>query len=174
MGLNVYRSLSVIAEKLARWTAILGGLVLLAVVIMSCISITGRFIGKLGFGLGPIPGDTELVEMGIGFAVFAFLPWCQLRRGHATVDLFQNVFGQRTNRVIDFLSDILMFIAASLIAWRLCLGMLDKKSYSETTWILQLPLWNGYAAALVGAVVFVLVSAFCVLRSGRQVAGHAQ
>ncbi|MGJ8584779.1 MAG: TRAP transporter small permease [Marinosulfonomonas sp.] len=170
----MYRSLSVIAEKLARWTAILGGLVLLAVVIMSCISITGRFIGKLGFGLGPIPGDTELVEMGIGFAVFAFLPWCQLRRGHATVDLFQNVFGQRTNRVIDFLSDILMFIAASLIAWRLCLGMLDKKSYSETTWILQLPLWNGYAAALVGAVVFVLVSAFCVLRSGRQVAGHAQ
>lgn len=174
MGLNLYRSLSVIAEYLARWTAILGGLVLLAVVVMSCISITGRFIGKLGFEMGPIPGDTELVEFGIGFAVFAFLPWCQLRRGHATVDLFQNLLGPKTNRIIDFISDVLMFVAASLIAWRLCLGMLDKKSYSETTWILQIPLWNGYAAALVGAVVFVLVSAFCVLRSGRNVAGYAQ
>jgi TRAP-type C4-dicarboxylate transport system permease small subunit len=169
----VYRSISRLVEFLARWTAIAGGIVLMAVVIMSCVSIIGRGIGKMGFGIGPIPGDTELVEIGIGFAVFAFLPWCQLRRGHATVDLFHAAFGAKLNRIIDLVADTLMFIAAALIAWRLGLGMIDKKSYSETTWILEIPIWNGYAAGLFGAVVFVIVSAFCVLRSGRQLAGFA-
>lgn len=167
----MYQSLNKFVEALARWTAIAGGTVLMAVVIMSCVSIIGRGIGKLGFAMGPIPGDTELVEIGIGFAVFAFLPWCQLRRGHATVDLFHKFFGSIFNKTIDLASDGLMFVAAVLIAWRLALGMIDKRSYSETTWILEIPVWNGYAVGLFGAVVFVFVSAFCILRSSRLLMG---
>ena len=41
-------------ERLAVWTAMAGGLVLVAVVAMSCVSIAGRALS--GFGLGPIPG----------------------------------------------------------------------------------------------------------------------
>lgn len=167
----MYQSIYSLTEKLARWTAILGGVVLLSVVVMTCASIIGRFIDKMGLGLGPIPGDTELVEFGIGFAVFAFLPWCQLRRGHATVDILQNALGPGVNKVVDLISDILMAIAAGLIAWRLWIGMLDKREYTEITWILQAPLWYGYAAAMVGAAVFVVVSLFCVVRSGRHLLG---
>jgi len=63
-----------------------------------------------------------------------------------------------------------MLTAAALIAWRLFLGMQDKLRYGETTLIAQLPVWQGYAAALVGAVVFALVAAFCVIRSLRALA----
>ena len=167
----MYNHLSRSVERLARWTALAGGLVLIAVVVMSCLSITGRALGSFGFDMGPIQGDFELVEIGIGFAIFAFLPWCQLTRGHATVDLFEERLGARLNRVIDFIADLAMCIAALLIAWRLWLGMLDKKSYTETTFILQSPVWISYAAALVGAVVFVIVAIFCVLRSGRHLVG---
>ena len=138
---------------------------------MTCLSITGRALGSAGTAFGPIPGDFELVELGVGFAIFAFLPWCQVKRGHATVDLFQPRFGRRMNAAIDFVSDLLMFIAATLIGWRLWQGMLDKKGYSETTFILQFPVWIAYASALVGAVVFVAVSSYCVWRSARVLAG---
>ena len=165
------RKLDLFFEWLARLTAYIGGLVLLGIVIMTCISISGRALGSAGLGLGPIPGDFELVEIGTGFAIFAFLPWCQLQRGHATVDLLQPRFGPRLNAVIDLISDILMSVAAILIGWRLWQGMVDKKGYLETTFILQFPVWISYAAALLGALVFVAVSLYCVYRSGRALSG---
>ena len=162
------RKFAAFFEGLARLTAYAGGLVLLGLVVMTCVSVIGRTFNDIG--LGPIPGDFELVEIGIGFAIFAFLPWCQIKRGHATVDLLQPRFGRRFNAAIDFLSDVLMAIAAMVIGWRLMQGMLDKKGYSETTFILQFPVWIAYAAAMIGATVFIVVSLYCVWRSGRALA----
>lgn len=163
----MYQSLNNATAAIARWTALVGGLVLLFVVVISCVSIAGRALAQLGIDSGPIPGIYEIVEIGVGFAIFAFLPWCQLQRGHARVDLFENLLGPRLNRVIDLVSDVLIFVIATIIAWRLWLGMLDKQSYSETTWILQIPVWTAYCGALFGAISFVLVSAFCVIRALR-------
>lgn len=170
-GPGLYQMINRTIERLALSSALLGGGVLLGVIIMTCLSIIGRALND--FGLGPIQGDFEMVEMGVGFAIFAFLPWCQFRRGHATVDLFQARMGQRMNNTIDLIADLAMLVIASLIAWRLWLGMLDKKSYSETTFILQFPVWIPYLAALIGAAVFVVVSLFCVWRSARELTGPA-
>jgi len=167
----VYRQLCGAVTWLAKWTALLGGTVLIGVVVMTCVSIIGRAL--TGFGLKPIPGDFELVEMGVGFAVFSALPWCHLNRAHARVDLFETALGKPANRVINVIADLLMLIAAGLIAYRLSFGMIDKKNYSETTFILQLPVWYAYAAAMLGAVVFVIVAAFSLLRTAREVAGES-
>jgi TRAP-type C4-dicarboxylate transport system permease small subunit len=66
---------------------------------------------------------------------------------------------------IDVVANLLMTGAAGIITWRLFLGMLDKRSYGETSFILQFPVWWGYAASLLGAAVFALVCAYSVLRS---------
>ena len=60
------------------------------------------------------------------------------------------------------------FFGAGVVTWRLCLGMLDKRGYGETTFILQFPVWWSFAAALLGAAVFTLVCAYTVLRSLRE------
>jgi len=166
---KMYRALGNSVEILARVMALAGGLVLAGLIVMTVASIIGRAL--IGIGLGPIPGDFEMVEIGVGFAIFAFLPWCQLNYGHARVDLFQAAMSPRLNRIIDFLSDVLMAVAAALIAWRLLLGLFDKKGYFETTFILQFPIWMAYAASAAGALVFVVVAAFCILRSGRVLIG---
>lgn len=145
------------------WFAIAGGSVLVAITAMTVVSITGRELNWLG--LAPVSGDYELVEAGTAFAIFAFLPWCQMKRGHVTVDLFLARFGPRVNAAVDAISNILMTAVAVLIAWRLWLGMLDKKAYQETTFILQFPLWWAYAAAMTGAVFFAVVCLYTVWRS---------
>jgi TRAP-type C4-dicarboxylate transport system permease small subunit len=147
----------------AGWFAIAGGAVLVAITAMTVVSITGRELNWLG--LAPVPGDYELVEAGTAFAIFAFLPWCQMKRGHVTVDLFLARFGPRANAAVDVVSNILMTAVAALIAWRLWLGMLDKKAYQETTFILQFPLWWAYAAAMTGAVLFAVVCLYTIWRS---------
>ena len=168
----MYDRLSRAAELVAKLLALAGGAVLLVIVGLTCISIAGRALVPLDLGLGPIRGIYDMTEIGMAAAIFAFLPWAQLREAHARVDLFQPIMPATMDRGFDLLFNIGMFVIALVGTWRLYLGMMDKLSYGETTLIAQIPVWQGYAAALVGAVGFVLVSAFCILRALRRLTGR--
>ncbi|WP_143900871.1 TRAP transporter small permease [Tepidimonas thermarum] len=137
--------------RLARASAIVGGLVLCAITLLSVASITGRALN--GFGLGPVPGDFELVEAGTGVAVFLFLPWTYLRGGHATVDLLYNHLPAAMRKAVTLASDVLMLLLWLVLTWRLWAGMWEKREYLETTFILQMPVWWAYALCVVGAVI---------------------
>lgn len=167
----MYSALHRLAVGLARIMAIVGGTVLIGIVLLTCASILGRALLPLDVGLGPIKGIYDITEIGVAAAVFAFLPWCQINGAHATVDLFKPVFPGLMNRVIDVLVDVGLMLVAGVLAWRLYLGMLDKLRYNETTLIMQLPVWLGFLASLIGAVAFFLVALFCVVRSSRTLLG---
>lgn len=152
-----------VLEWMCRWLAVAGGLVLAALIVLTVASIAGRALVSLG--LGPIPGDFELVEAGTAFAIFCFLPWCHLRRGHISVDVLEKALGPQRDAWLAAMSNTLMTAVALLIVWRMWFGMLDKMKYGETTFILQFPAWWGYAACMPAAVLFASVAAFTVWRS---------
>ena len=156
-------SVSSTVEFLARSLAILGGIALCAIVAITVVSVAGRSLIPLG--LAPIPGDFELVEAMTAFAIFAFLPWCHLKRGHVSVDILTRFIGNRSNRLIDAIGDSLMLAFSLIMSWRLYAGMVDKKAYGETTFILQFPIWWSYALGMIGAAGLVIVSAYCFQRS---------
>ncbi|MFD3188817.1 TRAP transporter small permease [Sedimentitalea sp. HM32M-2] len=163
---------------LARVMAFLGGVVLTLLILLTCVSIVGRllngfFHGPLmqslapGFarwmidiGVGPVNGDFELVESGVAFAIFAFLPLCQITAGHASVDIFTNRFPARLNRFMRMITEIVFAAVLILIAWKLYDGMTSKMRYGETTFLLQFPIWWAYAASLIGAVVSAIVGSY--------------
>ncbi len=139
--------------RLTRWSAMLGGLVLVALMLMVVASVSGRALVGLGLGLGPVPGDFELVEVGTAVAVFLFLPWCYLRGGHAAVDLFYERFPSGLRWLVTTLADLIMLALWLVLTERLVEGMLEKREYMETTFILLMPMWWGYALCLVGGVI---------------------
>jgi TRAP-type C4-dicarboxylate transport system permease small subunit len=157
---------------LARLTALAGGAVIIAFMLVTVVNIAGRALLPLnraiGFRVfGPIPGDYEIAEAGMAFAAFAFLGWCSLTRGHAIVSLVTDKFPIRANAVIELVMETLTLIAALFIAWRHWAGMVDKLNYGETSFILRFPLWWAYAAGMVGAVVWVIVLFYCVARAAQ-------
>jgi TRAP-type C4-dicarboxylate transport system permease small subunit len=157
---------------LARLTALAGGAVIVAFMLVTVVNIGGRALlplnGPLGFRLfGPIPGDYEIAEAGMAFAAFAFLGWCSLTRGHAIVSLVTDRFPVRTNAVIELVMETLTLVVAVFIASRHWAGMIDKLNYGETSFILRFPLWWSYAAGMIGAVVWVIVLIYCVARSAQ-------
>ena len=137
--------------RLSKWSAVVGGLVLCALTLMIVASVTGRAL--IGLGLGPVPGDFELVEAGTAVAVFFFLPWTYLRGGHATVDLLYMHLPTWSRRLVDVLSDLVMLVLWLALTWMLWEGMLEKREYAETTFILQMPVWWAYALCLVGSAI---------------------
>lgn len=167
----MYLLLERMAESVAKALALFGGALLLALTVLTCISILGRAALPLDLGVGPIRGIYDMTEIGIAAAVFAFLPWAQLKETHARVDLFKWAMPGALNRFLDLLFNAAMAFVAVVGTWRLYLGMQDKLSFGETTLIAQIPVWQGYALSLIGAAGFVLVTLFCVLRSARRLAG---
>lgn len=156
-------SLGRFVHGLAKWLAVAGGLVLIAMIVLIVVSIVGRAL--IWAGLKPVPGDYELVTIGMGFAVFAFLPWTHLERGHALVSLVTDRFSVRANSHILAITDLMMLFAASFIAWRLYAGMIDKFGYRETTILLGFPLGWAYLLGFIGAAVGVVVALYVFCRS---------
>ena len=147
----------------SRGVALLGGLLLLAIMAVVVVSVSGRSL--VWIGLGPIPGDFELVEAGGALAIFCFLPWCQLQKGHVTVDIMQGVFGKRFDAGLETVYNLVMTGVSGLITWRLWAGMLDKMNYGETTFILQFPVWWGYAVCMPVAVLTVIACLWTAVES---------
>ena len=158
---RVERFVDAVAVALAG----LGTVFLVFITGLTVVSIVGRASLTLFGFLGPVPGDFEMVEIASGVAIFFFLPLCQMRRGHVTVDILSPVIGPRGVALTDAVGNLLMTVASAVILWRLCLGLKDKLGSGEESFILGIPTWWGYAAALPGAAWFVAACAATVLRA---------
>jgi TRAP-type C4-dicarboxylate transport system permease small subunit len=124
---------------LRRWCRILaaaGGLVLTAVTLVTVASVISRALFNK-----PIPGDFELVELGVGIAVSFFLPYCQIQDGNVIVDIFTAKAPEWLTRILSALGDLLLLIIAAVICWRMVYGCLDYMEYNEVTMVLRIPLW---------------------------------
>ncbi len=173
-------------EFIARALALLGGFVLIGLILITVASISGRALSTLAYnqfvqsnlgflsdmliasGIGPLNGDFEMVEMGIAFAIFCFLPWCQFSNGHASVDLFTSALPDRGNRFLVFLWEILLAVVIIVIAWRLGVGMSDKMQNGETTFLLQWPVWYGFAASFGASIAASLVAIYVAIIRGAE------
>lgn len=165
-------------DRLARLFALLGGIVLSALIVLTCMSVVGRSLnavlhsdlvqsvvpgiaaGLLSTGVGPINGDFELVEAGMAFTIFAFLPLCQLKGAHASVDIFTQMLPLGVNRLLRAGVEVIFAAVLVLIAWELYQGTMSKMRSGEETLLLGYPLWWAYAFSLTGAVVAALVAVY--------------
>lgn len=148
-------------DALARGFALGGGAVLLAVMVVTVASVIGRGL----FGR-PIPGDFELVEIGCAVAVFAFLPYCQITRGNVVVDLFTRGFGARTRAWLDRLHALVLAAIAALFAWRLALGGVELRAAGETSMILGVPIWWGFAPIVASSALLAVVALHMAFSGG--------
>lgn len=149
--------------RLSQWLAWFGAVVLAALAIMTVVSIVGRALSFAG--LGPVPGDFELVEAGTALAVFCFMPWCHLKHGHAVVDMLWNAYPAPMRRVLEVLSDGLVFGVWLLLVWRMGIATMDFYGNGEVSFILQMPVWWGYASSMVPALIGCVVYAWRLLET---------
>ena len=189
IAVNSEKRVERFANQLSKGLVFFGGAVLTALAFMTVLSTLGRAFVGLQIGLGPIPGDFELVEAGTAVSVFCFMSWCQLNQGHVTVDIFTNQFGQRANALLILIGNSLIFIVAFVIAWRLWMGFGEQVTWfsqpirdligfgykpftNNTTYILGMPFWYSYLLSFIGAFCFALISAFTVWRSLNDLLGR--
>lgn len=139
---------------LCRFFAAIGGLVILAMMLMTVASVLRRTL--LG---APIPGDFELVELGSAVAIFCFLPWCQVSGGNVLVDFFTAKARPRTNHLLEAAGDAIYLLIALLLAWRLFHGGMDMRQYGEQTMVLRIPVWWSFPVIIPAMALLVATCA---------------
>ena len=164
--------MSKIIYDASRFMAWFGGFVLTALAVLSVVSIAGRAFSFAG--LGPVPGDFELVEAGTALAVFCFLPWCHLKQRHADVNLFWLLYPPSMRRVLSVAADALMLLVWLLLVWRMSVATLDYRANEEVSFILQMPVWWGYGASMIPAVLGCLIYLWRLLESLGLVTAHEE
>ncbi len=127
-------------DSLARLCAILAGVLLVLITILTVVSVVGRDL----FGT-PIVGDFELSGAFAGAAVALFMPWCQARRGNIIVDFFTSGTSERTQSRLDRVGVLLLALMMAFVAWRTAVGGLNAYNTHSGTTILGFPDWITYA-----------------------------
>ncbi|MDF1778413.1 MAG: TRAP transporter small permease [Rhizobiaceae bacterium] len=155
------------ARKIIELWALLGGLILLAVVLMSSASVTGNAL--MGT---PFPGDFEIVQMGVAISVFCFLPYCQMTGANVTADIFTSGASPRTIALLGLLASIIAIGFSLLLLSRMWAGMYDYIKYEETTAILQVPHWWAFIPILISLVLLAVASILTLVDSAQAVSAY--
>ncbi len=136
---------------MSKYLAIVGGLVFVALVVMSIVSITGRKLFVM-----PVPGDIEILQMCAAFASSTFFAYCHLVNGDVKVDFFTHNLARPKVAAMDAIGSLLVGLFGALIAWRTAAGALGAFSVGETSTIIGWPLWIPQGLMVPG---FVLLAA---------------
>ncbi len=139
----------------SKAAAIAGGLVFVALVLMSIVSIVGRKLFSM-----PVPGDVELLQVCSAFAAATFFAYCHLVGGDVKVDFFTHNLRAGKVHLMDAMGSLLVGAFGLLIAWRACAGALSVKESGETTMILGWPLWIGQMLMVPGFLLLGLAGLY--------------
>ena len=148
-----------VLESLAKACAVLAGVLLTVITLMTCVSLIGR--NTTGW---TIVGDFELSGSAAGAAIALFMPWCQVRRGNIIVDFFTARASEATNAALDRLGALLLAVCMALLAWRTTLGGLNAWSSGAGSMMLGFPEWIVYVFMVPPLVLTALIGAVQALR----------
>ncbi len=128
-------------HTLAKLFAILAGLLLTFITLMTCWSVIGRNLLDTS-----LIGDFELTGLATGAAIALFMPYCQAKRGNIIVDFFTTQLSEKNQTGLDRFGALLLALLFALLAWRTTLGGLNSFETHSESQILGFPEWTVYAA----------------------------
>ena len=146
-------------EFLAKACAVLAGVLLTVITLMTCVSVIGR--NTTGW---TIVGDFELSGSAAGAAIALFLPWCQWRRGNIIVDFFTTRAAPGTQAALDRLGAVVLALCMGLMAWRTTVGGLNAWKSQSGSMMLGFPEWIVYCFMVPPLVLTALIALAQALR----------
>lgn len=149
-------------ERLAAGWALLGGILLLAIVLVT-VTNAGAFtldrLARLAGGtVSGLPGYEDFVRLAISAAVLMLFPYCQLRRGHVAVDFFADMMPCRMQKALDTFSLAAMAALALFLAYWMVLGMAETRADGALSRVLGWPEWPFYVPGILSLLLWAAIT----------------
>lgn len=152
-------TLDKISGFLNRILVFIGGVFLVAMVVLTCANIFSRIIWI------PIRGTFELMGY-FGAIVTAFaLGYTQLQKGHIAVDVLINTFSNKTKRVLQVINTIICTVFFGVVAWQIGVKATTLMETGEITETLRIIYYPFTFAVAFGCLVLALVLLIDLLKA---------
>lgn len=148
--------------RLCEAWGLAGGVALLGAMATMLATVGGGMLGR------PLLGDSEIVELLGGIAVFAFLPYCHLRGANVFVDFFTRPLPERVKAWLDAAMNLVFALVAIVLTWRLAEGGIGAYERDRRSMFLQLPDWWGYVAGFLSMLLWVAVCLYVAWTSAQR------
>lgn len=170
------RDISRQLDRVAAFWALLGGALLLAIVAVTAVNAGAFGLDKLarfgGATVRGLPGYEDFVRLAIGAASPMFLPYCQSRRGHLSVDLFTARASDRFKAFMDGLGLALIAAFALFLAYWMVIGMFESRSDGAVSRVLGWAEWPFYIPGILSLILWALVAAAMLVSGGHREVRH--
>ncbi len=155
-------------DRIAAGWAIAGGLLLLAIVLVTAGNVGLYIVDRIAPGrFGVVSGYEEIARLLVSSAALMMFPYCQLKRGHVAVDVFTERLGRGMIGGIDRLVFVLTAALALFLAYWMLFGMLEAERGGLVSPVLNWPEWPFYLPGL-GSLLLWAVVAVVQLRQSRR------
>lgn len=162
-----------VAERLVAAWALAGGALVIAIMVVTSVNVGAFGLDKIARGFGAtvsgLPGYEDFVRLAISCAALMFLPYCQLRRGHVTVDLFASALPPMVQRGLDRLWLATIVLLALFLAYWMIYGMLETLHDNVLSPILGWRQWPFYVPGIVSLFLWAGVAALQVIEGTERV-----
>ena len=156
-------------ERIAAWWALLGGLVLLAIVLVTVANVGAfgldRIARLFGGSVAGLPGYEDFVRLAVSAAALMLFPYCQLRRGHLAIDLFVGLTSRRVQRLFDVVWPAATAALALFLAYWMLLGMAETRADGALSRVLGWPEWPFYLPGIASLLLWAAVAAAQVFQA---------
>lgn len=142
-------------EAACKLFAVISGVVLTAMALMSIASIGGRTLLS-----SPIIGDYELVQAMCAVAVSMSLPYTHWIKAHVIVDFFTSHAPAWLNNVLDTLAHLLLALLAAVVAWRMWVALFGLREALDASMLLSIPTWWVYIPMVASFGLLCLVALY--------------
>lgn len=118
--------------RILAWAS---ALLILALIVVTCIDVIGRYLFNRPFG-----GAYELTQMLLATLVFVALPLTSHDGSHVEVDLALHLFPKPVQAVLGQLAGIISAVVLGYFSWRLVLIGIDQMESGTRSASLALPM----------------------------------
>jgi len=150
-----------LAALVGIW-AMLGGLLLIAIVLVTTTNTAAFILDKLarlwGGSVAALPGYEDFVGLASGVAALTIFPYCQLRRGHVAVDIFVARMPAGLRLLLGRLWLVAALLTALFLAYWMWLGMFESRADNAISRVLGWSEWPFYAPGIVSLLLWAAVA----------------
>lgn len=148
-------------QRVINFWALLGGALVIAIVFVTAVNVGAFILDSLlkpyGIYVAALPGYEDFVSLAISVAALSFFPYCQMKRGHVSVELFVQAFPTWLQTILDRAWLLLTVVLAVFLGYWMWVGMLETRADHNMTAVLGWVEWPWYFPGIVSMGLWALV-----------------
>ena len=130
----------------------IGSILILFAMFLTVADVIGRrFLNQ------PVPGSYEISAMTLVIVVFSTVTYCQLLKGHVSIDILVSRLDQKKQDIINIFVYVIFLIIIGILTWQLYIYAVETFFKNEVSGTILLPVYPFVFIAAIGCTLLALV-----------------